>query len=228
MKKIKSFLSEHSHHLLGNHGYNKFVIITSPRTGSNLLVSLLSSHKNINCYGEVFNHITNKNCKELWESTFKRKMPFIKSVGFKIFYEHPLSSEDKEVWNFIAKDKNIKIIHLVRDNVIRSQLSLLIAYRTNIWGLTPKMKDIPLEKRKVNVEMESFIRSIKQIDKNKELTKKRFQEHSYYEISYEKLTSGIQSEMNQLFDYLNVSRKKVGSNLRKQNPENLYDLIKEL
>ncbi|MDT0643051.1 sulfotransferase [Zunongwangia sp. F363] len=225
LKSIKKLLVRQYEQFLGNDNYVKFVVVASPRTGSNFLISLLSSHRNVYAYGELFNKISDKNCRQIWDSTFSKKMPHVRAVGFKIFYDHPLGSEDREVWELINKNDNIRIIHLVRDNTLRSQLSLLVAYKTNIWGLTPTMHNIPLKERKVKVDVEKFIGNLHKINDYKKELGKLYKEHPYYELSYEALISNVQGEMDKLFEFLDVPQRKVKSNLRKQNPENISELI---
>lgn len=76
----------------------RFMILGSARTGSNLLLSLLSAHPQIKTYGEVFNLDTlpEENLREALEDPIKfflqkvckAHRPEITAVGFKMFYDH--------------------------------------------------------------------------------------------------------------------------------------------
>src|ERR1044071_9915663 len=76
----------------------RFVVLGSARTGSNLLLSLLSAHPCIKTYGELFNldMLPEENLLEVLEdpiAILQRKMygahrPEIAAVGFKMFYDH--------------------------------------------------------------------------------------------------------------------------------------------
>jgi LPS sulfotransferase NodH len=76
----------------------RFMILGSARTGSNLLLSLLSAHPHIKTYGELFNldMLPQGSLLEALEdpATFLRKKvyqthkPEIAAVGFKMFYDH--------------------------------------------------------------------------------------------------------------------------------------------
>ncbi|MDT0650825.1 Stf0 family sulfotransferase [Autumnicola edwardsiae] len=224
-KRFKKSVSRAAHELFGNYNYEKFVVITGPRTGSNLLISLLSSHRNIHAYGELFNKERELSFSEIWDKTFSRKINKIDSVGFKIFYDHPLGSKDKKVWDLIKSDRKMKIIHLKRENVVRSELSLLIAHHTRIWGLTPTMKDIPIDQRKIVVEVDQFYKKLKERKEWEHQTLYSFQNHPYFEITYEKLTQDRGETMNSIFDFLNVPVHKSKSDLRKQNSEGIEDLV---
>jgi LPS sulfotransferase NodH len=76
----------------------RFMILGSARTGSNLLVSLLSAHRNIKMYGELLNldWLGKGDLLEALENPtmFLRKRvyaahrPDVAAVGFKMFYDH--------------------------------------------------------------------------------------------------------------------------------------------
>jgi LPS sulfotransferase NodH len=76
----------------------RFMILGSARTGSNLLLSLLSGHPSIKTYGELFNLDTlpRDNLTEALEDpvaylrrrVYKQHGPGISAVGFKMFYDH--------------------------------------------------------------------------------------------------------------------------------------------
>ena len=75
-----------------------FMILGSARTGSNLLVSLLSAHSHIKTYGELFNldMLPKESLREALEDpivflnrrVYKPHRPEISAVGFKMFYDH--------------------------------------------------------------------------------------------------------------------------------------------
>jgi hypothetical protein len=128
----------------------RFVIIGSPRTGSSHLVTLLGSHPEILCNGNVFHP---KNVwvfwpkKDLTEATrselldLRRRDPealldrvFENSygrshVGFKIF-----QGQDDRVLARLIVDSDIKKIVLYRRNVLACYASSLAAKRSGDWG----------------------------------------------------------------------------------------------
>lgn len=76
----------------------RFMVLGSERTGSNLLLSLLSAHPKIKTYGELFNleRLPKKNLREaladpilfLRRRLYRVHAPDITAIGFKIFYDH--------------------------------------------------------------------------------------------------------------------------------------------
>ena len=93
--------------------YQKFIIISHRRFGSTLLIRLLNSHPNIVAKAEKFKNLENTTTLDVWDEVFDDQPEEIKAVGCKIFYFHPMGSEDKTVWDKIDTPE-IKKIHLIR------------------------------------------------------------------------------------------------------------------
>jgi LPS sulfotransferase NodH len=76
----------------------RFMILGSARTGSNFLLSLLSSHPSIKTYGELFSLVSlprdyltealEDPVAYLRRRIYKPHAPGISAVGFKMFYDH--------------------------------------------------------------------------------------------------------------------------------------------
>lgn len=217
-KKVKS--------VIGDLQYNKFVVITDGRRGSTLLISLLDNHPNIKAYGEEFRRLEGKNWEKIWQETFSKELKQVKHVGFKIFYSHPYDDKSKLVWRHIKSDKNIKIIHLKRKNLLRAYLSKLIALKTDIWFERGNDKRIPINYRRTKLDIVKCLKEFETILAYEEQIKDEFSSHSYIEIEYENLSKNRQLVMDKIFRFLNIPSKLVKSNLKRQNPERLEKLIK--
>ena len=139
--------------LFGTHKYKKFVIVSDSRTGSTLLMQLLNSHPEIITLGEEFKDLNQLSCKESWRNIFRRRPKKINWVGFKLFYFHPRKSMDREVWDLIESDKRIVIIHLTRQNILRSYVSKKIGLKTRKWTESVNLPlEINEEDKKVKLE----------------------------------------------------------------------------
>ncbi|HKT50842.1 MAG TPA: sulfotransferase, partial [Candidatus Angelobacter sp.] len=76
----------------------RFMVLGSARTGSNLLLSLLSAHPHIKTYGELFNldmlpetsliEVLNDPVTYLQQKVYQNHKLEIAAVGFKMFYDH--------------------------------------------------------------------------------------------------------------------------------------------
>jgi len=221
--KAKKFKKKYDS-VFGNNNYQKFIIIASGRTGSNLLISYLNSHPNIEAKGELFRDMQGKSCLEVWKDFYSPKIKNIKTAGFKIFYTHPFNTEDKTVWEYILKDPEIKIIHLVRENKLRTYLSLEIANKTDEW-LVKKNKKSTLEEKQIKIDFDSFYTRVKDIEKYENETRIKYKKHNFIELSYEELVNDKDNTMKGIFNFLQVKENKFKSSLRKQNKESVKDLI---
>ncbi len=71
--------------------FQRFIVLSRSRTGSNMLLSFLNSHPNIHAEGEVFNRLNGQNYQEILSRVFADQPPRILAKGFKIFYYHPMA-----------------------------------------------------------------------------------------------------------------------------------------
>lgn len=132
-----------------NTSYKKFIIISTQRSGTNLLVNLLRSHSNVVCYTEIFK----ENNRPLWffqktnSKTYQlaQKYPVdylnhyffrnysenVKAVGFKYMYYQLHTQKIKKVIENFNKEQDL-IIHLKRKNKLRAFLSLKLMEENKI------------------------------------------------------------------------------------------------
>ena len=129
----------------------KFIITCAPRTGSTMLRMMLNSHPEIVCHGEAitlkrppnlgkkYQDYIGKTSQELAQIRAENPVNFLysyiwnkeyykansKAVGLKLKYRQ-LQEEFKEVFQAILEDKEIRIIHLTRRNLLKRYLSNLL------------------------------------------------------------------------------------------------------
>jgi len=210
--------------IFGDKNYQKFIVVTSSRTGSNLLMSYLDSHANIEAKGELFRDLEGRTCKVVWDDLFYKKPSLIKMVGCKIFYYHPFHTKDRSVWDYVLNDKTIKIIHLVRENKLRSYLSREIASKTDSWS-KKKSTNVSLSDKQVDINFDEFLERLNEIEQYEKEARSKFKNHSFLEISYEQLVNDKEGTMQRVFDLLDLEVRELKSNFKKQNKEKVSDLI---
>ena len=212
--------------LFGNRDYQKVVILGRQRTGSSLLISLLHSHPHVEAFYEAFRLLKGRTSREVWKRTFGRHLPWIRYVGFKIFYYHPEDSEDREVWDLIRSDPTIKIIHIKRKNLLRTYISKLIAQKTGAWNSRQEGSPIDKEDKQVTVDVVHCIAELRDTTRWENIYgKKMFPQHPYMEITYEDLTGNLQTTVDAIMVFLGLKTMRVKSRLKRQNPEKLEDLV---
>lgn len=127
---------------MANKGTN-IIILTSARSGSTLLFTLLSSHSQLNCEWEIFNY---RELKKLYPSGLVyliRRFPMLyiayrmyKSKKVKPFYGFKIFNDQlKDIPRVIQQlqQKNFKLICLKRNNKIKQAMSLVIAMERDKW-----------------------------------------------------------------------------------------------
>lgn len=203
--------------------YERFVVITRSRTGSNLLISLLNSHPQISAKGEVFSRLEGRKTKAVYDEVFPVKSDF-SFLGFKIFYYHPLDAKDQSIWKILDEDKEIKIIHLQRKNLLRVHISRLIAGKTDAWT-SREEAGLSAEDKKVHINVDDLFSDIEEsLDYIKD-TNNRFRHHEVLEVFYEDLTANRDHVMEEVFSFLDLPMADLTSDLKKQNPEELSALV---
>ena len=128
-------------------------------------------------------------------------------IGAKIFYSH---RQDNEIWRYFASSCT-PIIHLVREELIDSYLSLKLAAASGIWK-QPKKKKIGGEyDRSISIDLADFqnycMRIRRQIDRIKLL----FRDNPYLEITYSSLVKDRAKTMSAVYSFLGLPNQETSS-----------------
>ena len=227
----------------------KFVVFTTPRTGSSLLIKTLDTHPAIFCAGELFffkkgiyhsetqypflripfignklNYLVNYlkillSLKGFLNRFYRSNDETIAAKGFKLM--HFQTYYTPGVMKYLD-DNRIKIIVLIRKNVLRNTLSDLRARSTKIYHSEAGNKNAAIPKFNVNIE--ELGRKMKQIGGfNKQLendSKKLDRKIIYYE-DFEQWNVAIAGILN----FLNVENIPLQAASKKLNPERLEDML---
>ncbi len=188
----------------------KFRILTTQRSGSNWLGSLLNSHPQIRVCGEVFNQsssntdptVTFFNQFQKIHSTRSPGLTFkyidwfnanfegtYCSVAFRLMYNHLHKKPEilsKLIWD------HYKIIHLIRENHLDALLSYRHAEKTNIYHVKAHVNMAP-----VHFEPLVLLRKIE--DRDKEIKKVirilTTLPNPVFSITYDKLHNDTQKSL---------------------------------
>jgi LPS sulfotransferase NodH len=238
----------------------RFMILSSARTGSNLLLSLLSAHPQVKAYGELFNlgalpredlvQALDDPVAYLRQKIDRPHRHDVMAVGFKMFYEHltedyfrklvdtsdaaeelraqfqrladfietnyewsTLEARFRAAWEFLIADRSLAVIHLTRQNMLDSLVSLKTAFITRQWwtlksdgGTRPTVHLDPTECRKYFQKLDGFA----------DEADKAFQDHPKLAVSYEHLVENRQEAVAEIFRFLNVPYQDVATRMKKQ------------
>lgn len=213
----------------------RFVILAAPRTGSNLLCTLLQSHPDVLCHHEIFNpggiftalplrgidfnpgSMMERNAdplgflERIWINDRGHKV-----VGFKMTHR-----QQPQVFNNVCADPDIHKIVLKRRNALRTHVSYLLAERSGIWE---DYRDIDITVPPVPVAVD-YQKLKAAIDFNKR----------YYadldaiirgprtNVTYEELFDA--DTQQRLLNALNLRNHSLRAQSRRQNPQPLSELI---
>lgn len=232
----------------------KIVILAAPRSGTNYLRSLLNSHPDIRMFGEMFHSnwempqfhkadpLTADEKSALFRSRFDHPEDFlekyvwlavnarrVKAIGFKLLYGQGCDSAGKkgEVWDYLLKNNEVKIIHLKRRNILKREISLTHAMRSGQWSLKKgnnifstmtalclrlcKIKAVYFEPKKCE---EFFINNEKMILDYEEY----FKGKQVLSIDYEDLIEFFDENISKIMMFIGVDYYPLKSSFLKQNP----------
>ena len=224
---------------------NKFVILTRPRSASEFLIATLSKCVTSCNYpteetSEVLNTCISKlvipkatrftyfqdkfgrdpidNQEILQHAIEIQKKYFEKYDIAKVFTTEWSIPRDNPYWDWLKNNQDIKIIHLIRQNVLRRHVSELISTKTGIWHTTT-----PLKITKIDVDVSWFFNYIIE-NKEDQWAKETFKRA--YTIYYDDIIKDIKNSIRNLLSW---SNELIGvleiSNLKPTNPFDLRLII---
>jgi hypothetical protein len=141
------------------------------------------------------------------------------AVGFKLFYHQARNDENgRQAWEYLIAHKDIRVIHLVRYNVLESMLSLRIAFQTNEWASLKNGVHSPVKiSDPLHFSPEECEGYFSQIEKFQLWARATFSEHPSLEVEYEAdLCRRFQATMHRVQDFLEVPRRRARKLLKKQ------------
>ncbi|MEH2069544.1 MAG: hypothetical protein V7K47_15505 [Nostoc sp.] len=222
----------------------KFILLGYSRTGSTLVYFALRKHPEIEMYGELFNfnekvrqNIPVRNSSYL-DSTdaalFLKDTVFCeherdqqKAVGFKIFYYHVRNdNEARKGWNYLLSQKDIHVIHLIRQNLLECLISHEVSVQTEQWFLEKSSKTKSVEVAPFRIEVERCRGFFEGIFTWQEWATRSFQDHPFMTVEYEAdICLAYQETMNRIHDFLSVSPYHAPMPLQKQAQKKPRDQV---
>jgi LPS sulfotransferase NodH len=222
----------------------RFVILAAPRTGSNMLCTLLNSHPEILCHHEIFNpeaiyYALDRRDGRLNLGTFeernRRPLEFLQRVwntdcGFPCVGFKFCRDQNQDVFQAVCDDSGVKKTVIRRRNRVKTYVSELVAEQTGVWEAY-REHDIPKERPKVHVDPAAFQqnRAVNEVYYTAIECRLRASDQAFLTVTYEELF-GVDERMRVL-QFLGVKaaeledadRLRIGS--VKQNSTDLRELI---
>jgi LPS sulfotransferase NodH len=211
------------------------VVVSAPRTGSSLLASLLRDHPSIVCYSELFHPqrvVLGPDHKivprdELLEYRRSRPLEFyhdvlhgyyesgIDAVGVKLLYQQACSPGESVVWMEMARDPDLRVVHVTRGNHLAQLISIAQGNKTGAWTSTDSGQRPPITVALRPEHCEVFFRNTQRaITRQRE----RFASHPCFELDYDELSEDKRTVLTRLQTFLGVEPRELSSPLQRQNP----------
>jgi len=225
----------------------KFVVLGIQRTGTTLIRTTLNSHPKVLCAGEVFmvrkigrsaypgedgypaylkdspkrwlKHYLQRSANTFSYLDHLYSLNGYKAIGFKFMTSH--FKRFPAVVPYIV-DNQIKVINVVRENVLKTLLSRRTAERRRLYHTTKT-----ISQSKIELATSSLLSDLARIQQDGQRWEKLLGDYDhYFKVSYENFMRNKQQESKRMLDFLDVDFAVVESDLVKINPDNLDALIK--
>lgn len=142
------------------------------------------------------------------------------SVGFKMFYEHCRADAGAtKAWDYLIAHKEVRVIHLLRLNLLDTFLSLTIARKTNEWArfkgageASPAEAPEPFDLSPALCE-DYFL----EITRDRQAAQASFRDHPVLELTYEDdICRRYQESFDSICDFIQVPRMRAHMMFEKQ------------
>jgi LPS sulfotransferase NodH len=210
----------------GHTDYVPFIILAHARTGSNMLLSMLRSHPQVLVRGEVFARVEPDAVHATVARTLQGRVPrTIGAAGCKVFYYHPLGDRSGDLWRELDAIPDLHVVHLRRQNVLRTIVSREIADQRDEWLQTRPQEAVPAERKRVAMTVEQVRNGVDRIEGLEREAEQRFANRPLLEVCYEDLVSSTTEQFRRITDFLGVSPSDPMGKTFRQNPEPLAALL---
>ncbi len=218
----------------GQRKYVRFVVVGTGRSGSNFLRGLLNAHPAALALGEIFRehgrigwdirgYPRSRKVMTLFERqparfieqvVYRRYPGGLNAVGFKLFYHHARDESWAPVWDYLKDDKDIRVIHLKRKNLLKVHLSQCKADRTGRWINTRGVREAT---EPIELDHDGCLAMFEETRSDEEACDRLFAEHELLGMSYEDLTTDEAGQIVRVQTFLGLPSMPVKPSTYKQS-----------
>ncbi len=182
--------------------YRKFIILSSPRSGTHMIRTILKNHPNIASRSELFNPDFLKNLPFdentseeiiLNKHIYRKYPPRVETVGFVIHRSGTPWGDWPHLWKMLEEETEIMIISLRRKNLLRRYLSYQLM---QIYKEAP-VEPLTIDPEELKNEFERHVAEIEEFDR-------RFSSHPILKICYEDLCNNYFKTIKRIQHFLKV------------------------
>ncbi len=227
----------------------RFFIAGIRRTGTGFIRTTLNNHPQVRCIGEAFNFgdrfgktrgekcedgyrqfinsiaagkardlILRRNTVESFLDQLYQPAAEQKAVGFKLMQKQ--SNKFPMVLEYLRRH-DTAVIHVVRENVLKTLISRTVKRATGQSHTTKAMKKTP-----VHLETSRLIKDMERFEADNNRWPELCAGMPYLRVSYEDFVANQDVELTRMLDFLNVEPiADLTSHFVKGNPDNIREII---
>ena len=214
----------------------KFIILSSPRSGTHMLRSSLLNHPDIVVHHELFNiyqGFFHPYPLDTHALTILNDYAFLcpqnmRAVGLPIHEDEPSDKKAPhwlDAWQILKEMSDLKIIHLSRRNLLKRKISEEMAAILRQWTLYPHNQP-----RKGVVRIKSIIPQM--LEKHFQTMNERYDHyHEFFssqekiQVVYEDLCNNYESVMRDIQSFLDVTQASLSTSTQKRPSYSLREII---
>jgi Sulfotransferase family len=218
----------------------RFIIAGIRRSGTTLIRTTLDAHPQIRCYGEVFSPLHHNEFgygRFLHESMMRRiQNLFMRRKLVESYLDTILNSPDHRATGFklilsqsrrypmvlpYLRRHNTRVIHIVRENVLKTLVSRTTKRVTNVASSTK-----PVARAPVTLPAEKLPAQLERLRRSNEAWKKETHGMPYLRVTYEDFVAERERELGRMLEFLEVDNlPDVKSSMVKVNPDDMREII---
>ncbi|MDE0368107.1 MAG: hypothetical protein OXP09_21370 [Gammaproteobacteria bacterium] len=217
---------------------DKFLISCAARSGSTMLCTLIGSHPQVLCHHEVFaqggpatvfgayarRRKTDpgferrlRDYRDREPKTFLYDIVFNpqgrRCVGFKLKTDEVFLPAYKTVREAVAADTDIRVIHLIRRNLIDQYVSHRVVEKTGVLFL--RRKEERPRVAPFTVDIEHFLAFIDDVKGRQRAASRLYGRHRNFTIAYEDIVAPGSTSLDDLQAFLEIDNRPLASNTNK-------------
>jgi LPS sulfotransferase NodH len=226
---------------------NRFLIVCAARTGSTLLRLKLQSHPDVCCHGEIMTpdpkralqitgmHPAHKSNLRALVLDTRREDPArflrdfalypggFRAVGAKIKYAELLPEVIGNAHAWVLANKDLKIIHLTRQNLLRRLVSHELAVQSGV-NMVLEGGKVP-EYTSLQLDFEACTRDFDAVRAEEERFAALFADHPVIDVTYERVADPSSGECERILDFLGVPHAPLHTPMVKLGRDDLSESV---
>lgn len=203
--------------------YQRFMILSFPRSGTHMLRTSLDGHPQVVAHSEMFNPDWTEDAPFdentpapviLRNHVFCEYPMEIAAVGFTIHRADAGFGNWPRLWGLLEADRQLRVISLRRENLLRQHVSFRIMVEPEELALRPRV-----------FAPETLRHQFERHERIWENFNRRFHDHPLLQVSYEQLCDNYENTVRRVQAFLDVPERCLSPGTIRDRPRDLCKAI---